>query len=230
MAEPAGTMIEFAANGDTAQGYLVQPGENTQRAAIIVIQEWWGLNDHIKAVADRFAAEGYVALAPDLYGGQATTEPDEARKLAMSLDMPQAVKQMVGAVNYLCGLPNIRRIGVVGFCMGGSLALLLSAKTPRVAAVVSFYGGRLPDESELREISDPLLLFYGDQDHGIPAEKIAAHREALERNNIVHEIVIYEGAGHAFFNDSRPAAYHVEAAADAWQRTLLFFDRHLQLR
>lgn len=230
MAEPAGTMIRFAANGDTAPGYLAQPAQHTRHAAVIVIQEWWGLNQHIKAIADRFAAEGYVALAPDLYNGQATAEPDEARKLAMNLDMPEAVKRMVGAVNYVTGLPDVRRIGVVGFCMGGSLALLLAAKTPRVAAVVSFYGSRIPDESDLRQISDPLLLFYGDQDQGIPPEKIATLRAALERNNIDHKIVVYEGAGHAFFNDSRPGAYHAEAAADAWWRTLAFFDRHLQLR
>ncbi len=230
MAEPAGTMISFAANGDTGQGYLVLPVECSRQAAILVIQEWWGLNDHIKRVADRFAAEGYAALAPDLYHGRATTEPDEARKLAMSLDMPRAVKEMIGAVNYLCGLPNVRRIGVVGFCMGGSLALLLAAKTPRVAAVVSFYGGRFPDDTDLRQISDPLLLFYGGRDHGIPPEQIAANRAALERHGIIHEIVVYESAGHAFFNDSRPQAYHAEAAADAWRRTLVFFDRYLQVR
>lgn len=229
MAEPAGTMIQFAANGDIAQGYLVQPAERSRRAAILVIQEWWGLNDHIKRVADRFAAAGYAALAPDLYHGQTTDEPDEARKLAMALAMPRVVKEMVGAVNYLCGLPNVERIGVVGFCLGGSLALLLAAKTPRVAAVVSFYGGRFPDETDLRQISDPLLLFYGGRDHGIPPEQIAANRAALERHGIVHEIVVYDGAGHAFFNDSRPSAYDAEAAADAWQRTLTFFDRYLQL-
>jgi carboxymethylenebutenolidase len=229
MAESTGSMIEYAANGAMAQGYLVNLAAPTREAAVLVIQEWWGLNEHIKEVADRFAAEGYVALAPDLYNGEATTEPDEARKLAMGLDLPQAVKQMVGAVNYLTGVPQVRRIGVVGFCMGGALALQLAASTPRVAAVVSFYGSRLPDESDLRQISDPLLLIYGDQDQGIPPAKVAEHRAALERHGIDHEIVVYEGAGHAFFNDSRPQAFHAEAAADAWQRTLRFFDRHLQI-
>lgn len=225
--QPQG-MVEFQSNGSTAGGYLIAPSGGGQHPAVVVLQEWWGLNDNIKALADRFAAEGFVALAPDLYGGRATSEPDEARKLAMSLDMERAVKDMVGAVNYLSGLPNTAKIGVVGFCMGGSLALLLASKTPRIGAAVSFYGSRPLGEEDAREINCPILAFYGGRDQGIPPERIAANRELWTRHAIMHEIVVYPEAEHAFFNETRPGIYDPEAAADAWQRTLAFLRTYLQ--
>ncbi len=228
MPEYTGQMVEFQTNGVTASGYLARPQDDERHPAVVVLQEWWGLNDHIKAVADRFAAAGFVALAPDLYGGRATTEPDEARKLAMALDMQRAVKDMVGAVNYLCGMAHTTRIGVVGFCMGGSLALMLAAHTPRIAATVSFYGGRPIDEADMRQIDSPVLAFYGGRDQGIPPERIEHNRELWTRHGIAHEIVVYPEAEHAFFNDTRPGIYDPRAAADAWQRTLTFFRTHLQ--
>ncbi|PLS80113.1 MAG: hypothetical protein CYG59_09675 [Chloroflexi bacterium] len=228
MPEYTGQMVEFQTNGVTASGYLARPQDDERHPAVVVLQEWWGLNDHIKAVADRFAAAGFVALAPDLYGGRATTEPDEARKLAMALDMQRAVKDMVGAVNYLCGLSNTTKIGVVGFCMGGSLALVLAAHTPRIGAAVSFYGGRPLEEADARQIDAPVLAFYGGRDQGIPPERIEHNRELWTRHTIQHEIVVYPEAEHAFFNDTRPGIFDPVAAADAWQRMLAFFRTHLQ--
>ena len=227
MAAQLAGVIEFQSNGSTAIGYLARPATAGPHPAVVVLQEWWGVDAHIKALVERFAAAGYVALAPDLYGGQATAEPDEARKLAMGLDMERAVKDMVGAVNYLCGLPDITKIGVVGFCMGGSLALLLAARTPRVAATVSFYGGRPLSEEDLRQIDSPILAFYGGKDQGIPPERIAANRQIWSRKEIAHEIVVYPEAEHAFFNDTRPQAYDAAAASDAWERTLRFFATNL---
>ncbi len=222
-------MVEFQANGATANGYLGAPPGAGRYPAVVVLQEWWGLNDNIKALAERFAGEGFVALAPDLYAGRATSEPDEARKLAMNLDMERAVKDMLGAVNYLSGLPNTTKIGVVGFCMGGSLALLLAARTPRIGAAVSFYGGRPLGEEDAREIDCPILAFYGGRDRGIPPERIEENRAMWTRNAIMHEIVVYPNADHAFFNETRPAVYDPEAAADAWGRTLRFLRTYLQL-
>lgn len=228
MPDRPGNMVEFQSNGATAMGYLAQPHGDGRFPAVIVLQEWWGLNDHIKQLAERFAAEGFVALAPDLYHGRSTTEPDAARKLAMGLDMQHVVKDMVGAVNYLCGRSDTTQIGVVGFCMGGSLALLLAARTPRVAAAVSFYGGRPLDEADARQLACPILAFYGGRDQGIPPERIEQDRAMLTRHEVDHEIVVYPEADHAFFNDTRPHIYDREAAAAAWQRTLAFFRVHMQ--
>lgn len=222
------TMLEFGSNGGTAQGFLARPEGAGPFPAMIVIQEWWGLNDNIKQLAQRFAAEGFVALAPDLYAGRVTSEPDEARKLAMALDMPHAVKDMIGAVNYLCGRSEAARIGVVGFCMGGSLALLLASKTPRVDAAVSFYGGRPLAQDDLDQLGSPILAFYGGRDGSIPPERIEENRTQWQRAGVDHQIVVYDSADHAFFNDTRPDVYDPAAAADAWKRTLAFFRAHLQ--
>lgn len=229
MADIRGEMVEFQSNGTLGMGYLVRgPATEQSQPGVIVIQEWWGLNDNIKEVADRFAAAGFVALAPDLYRGEKTEEPDEARKLAMALDMGRAVKDMIGAVNYLCGVPGVGRIGAVGFCMGGTLSLWLASMTPRVGAAVSFYGGRTLNADTVAKIGGGVLAFYGGQDEGIPPETIAEQRAAFEQAGISHEIVIYEQAGHAFFNDTRPDHFDPQAAADSWERTLAFFRHQLQ--
>jgi carboxymethylenebutenolidase len=227
MPDQSGTMVEFQSNGATAMGYLVAPTGDGRFPAVVVVQEWWGLNDNIRQLADRFAAEGFVALAPDLYGGRVTTEPDEARKLAMGLDMERVVKDMVGAVNYLCGRHDTSAVSVIGFCMGGSLALLLAARTPRIAAAVSFYGGRPLHEDDVRQLAAPILAFYGGRDQSIPPTRIEQNREVWTRNGVEHEIVVYPDADHAFFNETRPEIYDPAAANDAWKRTLAFFRLHM---
>lgn len=228
MADPSNELVQYAANGGQGSGYLAHPNRDGPFPAVVVIQEWWGLNDHIKDVADRFARAGYIALAPDLYGGKATTEPDEARKLAMGLDMEHAVQEMIGAVNYLCGRADVGKIGAIGFCMGGSLTLLLAARTPRLSAAAPFYGGRPLAVEDVSRIGCPVLAIFGGQDQGIPPERITELRSQFERAGVLHEIVVYEQAGHAFFNDTRPEAYNASAAHDAWQRTLAFFAQHLR--
>lgn len=225
-----GRMIEFAANGDHAPGYLVQPDGDGPFPAIVVIQEWWGLDDHIKDVAERFAAEGYIALAPDLYRGEVALEPDDARRLAMELELDQALVDIQGAVNYLIALDNVapKKAGVIGFCMGGRLTMLMSYRGTDVGAAVSFYGGGLePSDDDLRAISVPLLGIYGEKDQGIPLDRIHAWDRKLDEFDKVHEIHIYDGAEHAFFNNERPA-YHPEAAADSWERTKAWLARYLK--
>lgn len=228
MAEQSGENVQFAANGGTGRGYLALPGGEGPFPAVVVIQEWWGLNDHIRSIANRFAAAGLVALAPDLYNGQATSEPDEARKLAMSLDIDYAAQQMIGAVNYLCGRSDVGKIGAIGFCMGGTLALVLAARTPRIAAVAPFYGGRPLSAEDASRLNSPVLAIFGAQDQGIPPERIADFRAMFERAGVPHDVVVYPDAGHAFFNDTRPQAYNAPAAADAWARALRFFDQYLR--
>ena len=221
--------ISFPANGGTGQGYLALPDGAGPHRAVVVIQEWWGLNEHIQDVTRRFAAAGYVALAPDLYHGQVAEEPDDARRLAMELEIPHAAKEMAGAAAYLAGRPDVapRKVGTIGFCMGGSLALLLGASSPHIGAVASFYGGRPMGEAELAALSAPVLAIFGEKDEGIPPERHAALDEALNQAGLPHTIYVYPGAPHAFFNDARPSGYRAEAARDAWARALAWFDTHL---
>ncbi len=222
-------MIEFKANGGMAPGYLAQPENEGQYPGVVVIQEWWGLDDHIKDLTRRFAAEGFVALAPDLYRGKVAEEPDDARKLVMELDRPQAKKDIQGAVNYLIAQPFVipKKAGTVGFCMGGALSSMMSYSGEHIGAVIVFYGGGavLSDE-DASKVSAPYLGLYGELDKGIPLEQVHANEAKLKANGKTCEFVIYPGAPHAFFNDERPS-FQKEAADDAWKRSLGWFRQYL---
>lgn len=221
--------VTFPANGGTGTGYLALPAGQGPYRAVVVIQEWWGLNDHIKDLARRFANQGYVALAPDLYHGAVADEPDEARKLAMQLQLPAATVEMADAAAYLLGRTDVvpKRVGVIGFCLGGSLALMLAANSPHIGAVASFYGGRELPEEQLRQINAPVLAIFGGADESIPPERHAALERIFSAMGLPHQIQVYPGAPHAFFNDTRPQVYRPAAASDAWNRTLAWFDSYL---
>lgn len=228
VADPHGAMVEWSVNGGTVPGYLALPGA-TPAPAVIVIQEWWGLEPHIKDVADRFAREGYLALAPDLYHGEIATEPDEARKLSMELDRDRAMAEIDAAARELLERPDVRgdRVGVIGFCMGGGLALMTACRSDRIGAAAVFYGRNLRDIAEVRDLACPLLGIYGEADHGIPPSEVERLRAELDAaGGKQFDLHIYPDAPHAFFNDTR-AAYRPQAAADAWQKTLAFFREHL---
>jgi carboxymethylenebutenolidase len=224
-----GKMVEFPYDGGTAKGYLIEPEGQGPFPGVIVIQEWWGLNDHIKDIAGRFAKEGYAALAPDLYDGVVTKDEEQAGKLMQSLDQGKALKNLDGAVDYLVGQANIHadRIGVTGFCMGGTFALLMACRNPKVKASVPFYGD-VPPEETLKNLLAPVLFFAGDQDQWINAEKWKRLEAALANFEKEGEVKVYRGAGHAFFNDTRPDAYDKEAAEDAWTRVTHFFAGYLK--
>ena len=223
-----GEMVEFPSNGTTGGGYLA-PASEGAGLGIVVIQEWWGLVDHIVDVCDRFAAEGFTALAPDLYHGKKVPnrEPDEAQKALMALDLERAAKDMSGAVDFLTAHPAVRGsgVGVVGFCMGGGLALWLATLRPdAVHAVVPFYGiapnGAEPDWSAL---TAPVEGHYAEHDHMANPEAVAAFEARLKELGKEVRVHTYAGTGHAFFNDTRPETYDDEAARQAWVRTLEFF-------
>lgn len=220
-------MITFQAGETEVPAYLARPDDEHAHPGIVVIQEWWGLVPHIKEVAERIAREGYVALAPDLYHGEKAEEPDEARKLAMKLDRERAVAEIEGAMDHLRGLEAVGsgQIGLVGWCMGGGLALSTAAEVEDVGAVVVFYGRPLEDEDAIR-IEAAVLGHYGELDQGIPVGSVRAFEEAMTSHGIFCDIRIYPGAGHAFFNETR-AAYDPDAAMAAWKRTLEWFDEHL---
>ncbi|MFN8455413.1 MAG: dienelactone hydrolase family protein [Anaerolineae bacterium] len=230
-AAPASLLTEMAqyqdAAGQKLSGYLARPQDESSKPAVVVIQEWWGLNDHIKDVANRFAKEGFVALAPDLYHGVVTTEPDEARKMVMALDMAAAVKEIQSGIAYLREQKFVAgpKVGVVGFCMGGGLALRTALAEDNLGAAVAFYGQPLAPE-EAKGVKAPVLGLYGAKDNGIPVDGVKAMQTALTEAGIENDFHIYEGAQHAFFNDTRES-YNPQAAADAWPRTLEWFRKHL---
>jgi carboxymethylenebutenolidase len=224
----SGEMVEFKSNGGTASGYLAVPATGTG-PGVIVIQEWWGLVPHIKRVADRFAAEGFVALAPDLYHGRRTTSPDEAGKLMMALQIPQVEKDLRGAIQYLLQHEAVvrERVGTVGFCMGGALSLYAATKNPQVGACVVFYGGHPAVKPDLENLHAPVLGLYAGRDTFVTPESVRQLETQLKSLGKKAEIHIYEEADHGFFNDERPEVYNKELAADAWRRTIAFFREQL---
>jgi carboxymethylenebutenolidase len=214
-------------DGETLTGYWARPEGDGPWPAVIVLQEWWGLNEHIMDVTRRIASEGYVALAPDLYKGQVATEPDEARKLVMELDMPAAVEEIGDAIDHLLAQEFVSgdKAAIVGFCMGGRLALMTALANDNLAVAAPFYGSPLTPE-EAANVKAPVLGLYGADDGGIPVDAVQSMGEALTAAGIDNEIQIYAGAPHAFFNDTRES-YRPAAAADAWQRMLTWFEKYL---
>ncbi|HKO56028.1 MAG TPA: dienelactone hydrolase family protein [Thermoanaerobaculia bacterium] len=223
----AGTAVKF---GDGASGYLALPAGAARKPAIIVIQEWWGLNDWVKEQADRYASQGYVALAPDLYRGRVATTMDEAHELSRGLPEDRAIGDLKGAFNYLASRDDVdpKRIGVIGWCMGGGYALGLALNEPRLAAVVMNYGRLVTDPAAIAKLNAPLLGNFGAADRGIPAADVQAFDAALKKAGKSSDIKIYEGAGHAFMNENNKQGYAKDAAADAQKRIDAFFASHLR--
>jgi carboxymethylenebutenolidase len=226
-----GQMIEFPSNGSTAGGYLAVP-ESGNGPGVVVIQEWWGLVDHIKDVCDRFASAGFVALAPDLYHGQKVppSEPDEAGKAMMAMKMDQAARDLSGTVDELLRRSAGDKVGVIGFCMGGGLALVLATQRPdAVAAVVPCYGiVPWPDvQPDYAALSAAVLGHYAEKDEYFTpamANELADQLRAMGKSV---EIIVYPGTDHAFFNDTRPEVYDADASRALWDRTVAFLSEHL---
>lgn len=221
-----GEIVSFKSNGSMGSGYLADGGG----PGVIVIQEWWGLVPHIKAVADRFAAEGYTALAPDLYRGEAATEPDEAGKLMMGLALDRAGKDLSGAVDFLRERTGKKKVGVVGYCMGGGLTLTLACQRPdAVAAAAPFYGvipwpEAQPDWDAITAVVEG---HYAEHDAFASPEAARALEVDLRNRGKAATFHIYSGTDHAFFNDDRPDVFNAAAAATAWSRVLELFRANL---
>lgn len=218
-----GEMIEFPSNGHSATGYVTKADPN--KPGIVVIQEWWGLNDNIKQIADQFAEAGFVALAPDLYHGEVASAPDEAGRLAMQLSMAQAAKDMSGAVEAVKARSN-GQVGVIGFCMGGGLALVLAAHRPdAVKAVLPFYGIPRTPDLDWGVMTAAVQGHYGENDAGIPLGDVMKLETTLKAAGKDVEFLVYP-AGHAFFNN-QGRNYHPESAKLAWDRSVQFLKSHL---
>jgi carboxymethylenebutenolidase len=227
MADTTGQMVTFRSNGGTCDGYLAGDGSGP---GVIVIQEWWGLVPHIRDVADRFAAAGFTALAPDLYHGTSTTEPDGAGKLMMALNLDHAAKDLSGAVDLLLERTGRSSVGVVGYCMGGGLALVLGTTRPDAVAAVAPYYGVIPWASAQPDWSALQATVVGEyaENDGFAGPEATRALEAqlrgLGKDVTLH---IHPGCEHAFFNDARPEVHDAAASAIAWERTVDLFRRTL---
>lgn len=217
-----GQHVSFPSNGGTCDGYFAA----ADGPGVLVIQEWWGLVPHIEEVVDRFAAAGFAALAPDLYHGQSTTEPDGAGKLMMAMNMAQAGKDMSGAIDYLVQQTGRDHVGVVGFCMGGGLALVVATQRPdAVAAVAPFYGLiPWPDaQPDWAALTATVRGQYAELDEFFSPELAAGLEAQLRELGKDAAITVHPGAQHAFFNDHRPEVYDADASAAAWGATIDLF-------
>lgn len=220
--------VQFPAGTAQAAGFLAHPAGGGPFPGLLVIQEFWGLNDHIKDVTARFAAENFAALAPDMYDGKVTQDPAEARQWLRAMNQASALAKLAGAVETLKRNPLVAadRIGVIGFCMGGFLALNLACNHSGIRAAAAFYG-RIPPDSALERLTAPVLYVIGEQDHHLPAEDVARLEEFLSTSGKRGSVVRYPEADHAFFNDTRKEVYRAEDARDAWGKALEFLKKEL---
>jgi carboxymethylenebutenolidase len=222
--------VKFDRDGTTISGYLQLPPQG-RGPGLVVIQEWWGLDDHMVSVVDRFAAEGFVALAPDLYGGRVTHGVEEAGELLGSLPVDRAAAQLAGAVDYLLEQEAVtsEKVGAVGFCMGGGFVLLLATERPdAIGAVVPFYGVGPAVPDTYTAIAAPVQGHYGEQDQMYPVDQARLQEQQIRDEAGVEVEYFYYPAGHAFANDDdHLGTYDADSAAQAWKRALDFL--HAQL-
>lgn len=216
--------------GEIISGYYSEPdGAAEDTPAMIVIHEWWGLNDNIRTMTDQLAAEGYKALAVDLYSGQIAENPDESRELMQEVmgNREGAIENLNAAIDYLKNDRSAGKLGVIGWCFGGTWSLNISlASADEIDATIIYYGQLETDPEALSELDQPVLGIFGEEDEGIPVENVREFESALEKAGVDHEIHIYEGADHAFANPSGNR-YNAEAAGDAWEKTTAFLNKTL---
>jgi carboxymethylenebutenolidase len=216
--------IEFPTSNGATPGYLAVP-DGESGPATIVMQEWWGLDEHIRSICDRLAGEGFFALAPDLYRGETTTQPSEAEQKMMALSMEKVEKDMCGAAEYLKAQPGVEgaSIGALGFCLGGGLSVWAAATCPQITASVTYYYVMPHGKPDFSKLKGPVLGHFGTKDEFIPPEE--AEKLESEMRDAGAEVTFhhYEGAGHAFFNDTnRLGTYDKALAEESWERTVSF--------
>ena len=200
--------------------------DNAAKAAVILIHEWWGINDHIRDIAGRYAKEGYVSIAPDLYRGEVARDTEEASKLMQALAIADGLETIRETIAEAKRAYSLQKIGITGFCMGGTFALRAACELSQLAAAAPFYGD-IPGENVLKHLQVPTLFIAGKRDAWINPKKVNQLIEAARKYDLPAEVVTYD-ADHAFFNDTRPEVYKAEAAADAWRRVLGLFGKHLR--
>jgi carboxymethylenebutenolidase len=223
------SVVRFSTNGTTGSGYLAG-SKSGVGPGVIVIQEWWGLVDHIKDIVDRLGAAGFVALAPDLYDGQTTDSPDDAGRLMMALEIESAEQKLRGAIDYLLGRDDVNGtiVGTVGFCMGGQLSLYAACANSKVGACVDFYGIHPNVKPDLGSLQAPVLGFFAENDSFVTPDVARRLETDLVAAGKQVELTVFDGADHGFFNDTRHQVYHAAYARQCWERMILFFNQHLR--
>jgi len=219
-----GKTVSYKSGDETVQGVLYTPAGKGPFPALVVIHEWWGLNDWVKEQASKLADQGYVALAVDLYRGKVATTPEMAHEIMRGVPEDRAKRDLHAAVEFLKSQPNVRkdRIGSIGWCMGGGYSLDVALQEPDLAATVINYGHLATDSDALKKINAPILGIFGAQDRGIAPDDVRKFEQALKQLGKKVDIKIYDDAGHAFENPNNKDGYRPADAADAWRRTVDF--------
>ncbi|HEX9687805.1 MAG TPA: dienelactone hydrolase family protein, partial [Thermoanaerobaculia bacterium] len=222
---PASKMVSYPSGTEMASGHLSLPEATGRKPAIIVIQEWWGLNDFVKAKADELAKKGYVAFAPDLYRGKVATDPDTAHQLMRGMPEDRAIRDLRAAFDYLRSRDDVdaARIGSIGWCMGGGYSLALALAEPKLAGAVVYYGRLVTDDAKIKSLSMPILGNFGGKDQGIPPESVREFEKKAKAAAKSVDFKIYPDAGHAFASSKDPAVFRADDAKDADARTDAFF-------
>jgi carboxymethylenebutenolidase len=222
------TPVQFSAkSGGAASGEIALPEGVDKAPSVILIQEWWGLNDHIRSLLSRLAKAGFVALAPDLYHGTSTRDPNEAMRLMTELDGDRSMDEIAGAVSYLAAHPRSSgKVGIIGFCMGGAFSFRAAANIPELAAAVPFYGIPPADKADYSKVRAPILAHFASRDEWAKPSAAEAIKRELDARGQTMELYVYD-ADHAFMNDTRPDVYNAAAAEVAWSRSIDFLHKHL---
>ncbi len=224
--------VNFPGKACTINAHVAEPPDGASKGAVIVVQEWWGLNDHVRDVANRFAREGYVAIAPDLYsrqGHKVAKDPNTAAQLMGGLEKKDGIEDLKTTIAWMRSQKrtSASKIGVIGFCMGGSYALLLPCESKDIAAAAPFYG-EIPPDSKVRDLGCPIFYAYGENDGWIQRSDVDRLARDLKQFDKRGEVKTYPGCSHGFFNDTRPDVYDAKAAKDAWEHTLKLFSANLK--
>ena len=216
--------LNFTTSRGATTAHVARP-EQAPKAAIVLVQEWWGINDHIRDIAGRYAGEGYLCVAPDLFRGKVTKDAQEASALMHALEIADGMETIEKAIGEATKTYGVNKFGITGYCMGGTFAFQAACDLSQLSAAAPFYGD-IPAEDVLKKLKVPTLFIAGNKDNWINPQKVNTLRQIVQQHNLPIEIVTYD-ADHAFFNDTRPEVYDKEAATDAWKRVLAFFGKHL---
>ncbi len=223
--------VDLKVNGDGAYAYVAQPDDNAKHPGVVLIQEWWGIEPHIRDLAHKLAAEGFVVAVPDLFHGKVVTEPDEAQKMVMMIagNIDKAVREIIGALETVKAMPNVepKKLGLMGFCVGGMLTLVVASRYPDLGAVVAFYpGGYDPKPEDVAKVNAPVLAFYGRRDQSIPMEQVDKIEKMFKAAGKDYTAKVYD-AGHAFINPAHGMGDE-RAAAEAWPLAVNFLKEKLK--
>jgi carboxymethylenebutenolidase len=225
-----GKQVSYRSGDETVSGMLYAPAGKGPFPALVIIHEWWGLNDWVREQASKLADQGYITLAVDLYRGKVATTPDEAHEIMRGLPQDRADRDLLAAADYLRSLKNVNpaRVGSIGWCMGGGYSLDLALEDPRLAATVINYGHLATSPDSLKRINASILGIFGGQDRGIPVSDVRNFEQQMKQFGKPIEVVVFPDAGHAFENPHNKTGYRGDDAAEAWRKTVAFLHRTLQ--